>query len=72
MKELQSLNLSKTGVTEKGVAYLKANPKLKNIYLFDSKFDKKQFKTLKSQFPQTVLDTGGYNISDSDSLKFGL
>ena len=72
LKELQSLNLSKTGVTAKGVAYLKGNPKLKNIYLFDSKFDKKQFKTLKSQFPQTVLDTGGYTISEADSLKFGL
>ncbi len=70
LKELQYLNLSNTNITEKGIVFLKENPKLKHIYLFDSKFDKKQFKTIKLQFPEAILDTGGYRISEADSLKF--
>ena len=70
LKELQYLNLSNTNITEKGIVFLKEIPKLKHIYLFDSKFDKKQFKTIKLQFPEAILDTGGYRISEADSLKF--
>ncbi len=72
LKALQILNLSGTDVTEKGVGFLKENQNLKNIYLFGSKFDTKQFKTIKLQFPKTLLDTGGYIISEADSLKFVL
>ncbi len=70
LAELRDINLGGTAVTEKGLLNLKTLGKLKTIFVYNSKFNKKQFKQLKAQFPKTRIDTGGYQISQSDSLKF--
>jgi Leucine-rich repeat (LRR) protein len=70
LAELRVINLGGTAVTEKGLLNLKTLGKLKTIFVYNSKFNKKQFNQLKAQFPKTRIDTGGYQISQSDSLKF--
>jgi ribosomal protein S16/uncharacterized membrane protein len=70
LKNLVTLNISDTKITDKGLGYLKDLQNLKVIYIFNSTIDKKLFKNIKMQFPRTQIDTGGYKISEKDSLKF--
>jgi mono/diheme cytochrome c family protein len=59
---LQYLNLAGTAVTEKGLIQLKALKKLRAVYLFQTQVNKTAYPLLKTNFPHTTIDTGGYNV----------
>lgn len=61
LKNLQSINLSGTAVTANGIAYLRTIKTLREIFLYQTKAAA-QFALLKTSFPKTVIDTGGYNL----------
>lgn len=62
LKNLQVLNLVNTRVTEKGLLNLKDLRQLRAIYLYRTGVDRSQWEELKSAFPQTLLDSGGYQV----------
>ncbi len=59
---LQYLNLVGTKVTPQGVIQLKHLPKLQAIYLYKTFISSSDWPTLKSNFPNVTLDTGGYYV----------
>ncbi len=62
LSQLQSLNLVGTKVTAQGIAALKGLKKLQSLYLYQTEIKGKDWAILKSQFPKTMLDTGGYFV----------
>ncbi len=62
LKNLQYLNLAGTKVTATGVMQLKPLTKLKNIYLYHTNFKNADYGSLKTTFPYTSIDTGGYLV----------
>lgn len=62
LQSLGYLNLVGTGVTEAGLLKLKALPKLKSLYIYQTNVSKAAYAQLKSSFPKTGIDTGGYNV----------
>lgn len=62
LPKLQTLNLVGTAVTANGLMQLKANKQLQSVYIYQSAVDKKEYAALKTAFPQTILDTGGYSV----------
>jgi len=62
LSNLQYLNLVGTKVTGKGVAQLKDLPKLQAIYIYKTFITASEWPTLKSNFPNVTLDTGGYYV----------
>lgn len=73
LTQLESLNLVGTNVTTSGVLQLKNLHKLQSLYLYQTKIDKAAYQTLKTAFPKTALDTGGYVVptfaSDTTEVK---
>jgi mono/diheme cytochrome c family protein len=61
--ELQSLNLVGDSITASGLRQLQGLKKLKSLYLFATQVDKKSWDTLVKEFPQTMLDSGGYSLA---------
>ena len=59
---LQYLNLVATKVTPQGVIQLKHLPKLQAIYLYKTFISSSDWSTLKNNFPNVSLDTGGYYV----------
>jgi len=59
---LQYLNLVGTKVTSQGVIQLKHLSKLQAVYLYKTFISSSQWSTLKSNFPNVTLDTGGYYV----------
>jgi uncharacterized membrane protein/mono/diheme cytochrome c family protein len=59
---LHYINLVHTSVTAKGVGELKSIKRLRNIFLYQSAVDRTDWPALKSLFPKTMLDSGGYVV----------
>ncbi|HMR90718.1 MAG TPA: hypothetical protein PKC69_00320 [Chitinophagaceae bacterium] len=62
LQRLQFLNLSGTRVSAAGLLHLKEIKSLKNIFLYQAKIDSAGWQQLKTAFPDTELDTGGYRL----------
>jgi len=62
LSKLQLLNLVGTRVTATGVLTLSPLKKLQAIYLYQTNVNIEGWKELKSAFPKTQLDTGGYVV----------
>ena len=60
--ELQYLNLVGTKVTGNGIKQLKGLPKLQAIYIYKTFITAAERTTIKSNFPNVTLDTGGYYV----------
>jgi mono/diheme cytochrome c family protein/uncharacterized membrane protein len=73
LTELQYLNLSGTKISAAGLEKLKGLKNLKQIYLYQTDIKGKEWTQLKSNFPNTKIDTGGYIVpilaSDTVELK---
>ena len=59
---LQYLNLVGTKVTKNGIMQLKGLSKLQAIYFYKTFITASEWPTLKSNFPNVTLDTGGYYV----------
>ena len=59
---LQYLNLVGTKVTANGIMQLKGLSKLQAIYIYKTFITTAEWPTLKSNFPNVTLDTGGYYV----------
>ena len=59
---LQYLNIVGTKVTTNGIMQLKGLPKLQAIYIYKTFITASEWSTLKSNFPNVTLDTGGYYV----------
>lgn len=62
LKNLQVLNLVNTPVTENGLLALKDLQKLRAVYLYQTRVDKTRWQELRTAFPKTTLDSGGYIV----------
>ncbi len=62
LKELQNLNLVGTGVTAAGLLSLSKVASLKRIFLYQTKVAKESWAELITAFPNTTLDSGGYQV----------
>ena len=71
---LQQLNLVGTPVSAQAILSLKDIKTLTSIYLYKTGITANDFAKLKSSFPKTVLDTGGYIVPtftrDTAMLKY--
>jgi uncharacterized membrane protein/mono/diheme cytochrome c family protein len=63
LEHLQYLNLVGTTVTASGIQQLKNNKALKEIYLGQTMVKQQDIANLKTQFPLTVFDLGGYRVT---------
>jgi uncharacterized membrane protein/mono/diheme cytochrome c family protein len=74
LNKLVSLNLTNTGITEKGVLALKNLASLNSLFLFNTKIKPSAWKELVASFAKTKLDSGGYMVptlaSDTVMLKY--
>jgi len=62
LDKLQSLSLVGTKVTGQGVIQLKTLTGVQSIYLYKTDVNKNDWAKLKTAFPKTELDTGGYVV----------
>lgn len=62
LKNLAYLNLTGTAVTQQGLLQLKTLPHLHSVYLYRTQVAKNAYAIIKSAFPKTNIDTGGYNV----------
>lgn len=62
LTELRVLNLNNTKITEAGLEQLKPLQKLRTLYLFRTEIDLNKWESIQSLFPNTVLDTGNYQV----------
>jgi hypothetical protein len=62
LRNIQYLNLVGTNVTANGIMQLKGLPKLQAIYIYKTFITTSEWSTLKSNFPNVTLDTGGYYV----------
>lgn len=62
LSSLQYLNLSGTTVNWEGVKKLAALKKLKNLYLYQTAIGKVEAASIRTTFPKTIVDTGGYQV----------
>ena len=59
---LRYLNLTGTAVDAADISRLKGLPKLSVLYLYQTRVGRADWSGLQRDFPQTVLDSGGYAI----------
>lgn len=62
LPNLKYLNLTGDAVGAAQVAVLKGMPKLTEIFLYQTKVARGDWDALRRDFPQTMLDSGGYGI----------
>ena len=62
LKNLAYLNLTGTAVTQQGLLPLKSLTGLRSVYLYRTNVAKNAYALIKSAFPKTTIDTGGYNV----------
>jgi hypothetical protein len=62
LQQLQSLNLVGTHITASGLQALKNLSQLRSVYVYQTKINKEDWTQLKKAFPQTLIDSGGYNV----------
>ncbi len=67
LKNLQSLNVTGTKITSTGLLQLKSLSQLKQVYLYKTAIDRTEWPQIKSAFPNTYLDSGGYTVPTLDS-----
>jgi mono/diheme cytochrome c family protein/uncharacterized membrane protein len=71
---LHYINLVHTSVTAKGVSELHNLKNLRSIYLYQSAVDRMDWPALKTLFPKTLLDSGGYTVptlkTDTTEVKY--
>jgi hypothetical protein len=65
--ELRYLNLTGTAVDAGAVRQLAGLPKLKRVYLYQTKVGREDWAALQAAFPHAVLDSGGYRMPVLDS-----
>lgn len=59
---LKYLNLVDTKVTSQGVLQLTDLKQLQALYLYQTKINNAEWAMLKSRFPKTQIDSGGYSV----------
>ena len=64
---LQYLNLVGTRITAQGLMSLKQLNKLHSIYLYQAAIKKEEWGLLKTIFPKTLIDSGGYTVPTLES-----
>jgi Leucine-rich repeat (LRR) protein len=73
LDSLHYLNLVGTKVTKNGILPLKKLKSLQSLYLYQTDIAREDFKTLKSSFPKTEIDSGNYFVpvlaSDTTEVK---
>jgi uncharacterized membrane protein len=62
LHNLRVLNLVGTGITAHGVVSLDSLKQLQSLYLYRTKVEPKDWRSLKQHFPKTALDSGGYTV----------
>jgi uncharacterized membrane protein len=62
LDKLQSLSVTGTKITGQGIIQLRSIKGLKSIYLYQTDVNKNDWSKLKTVFPNTELDTGGYTV----------
>jgi uncharacterized membrane protein/mono/diheme cytochrome c family protein len=62
ISQLQYLNVSGNRITGAGLQQLKEIKHLRNLYVYNTGVSASDFLSLKKMLPQTVIDTGGYNV----------
>ncbi len=62
LQNLQTLHLVGTKITAQGVMQLQSLKKLQALFLFQSAVGKNDWDKLKTAFPKTMLDSGGYHV----------
>lgn len=71
MDNLQYLNLVGTKVTLNGVLTLKDLKNLQSVYLYQTLIKSSEWMTIKNNFPNTLIDSGGYSVPlfETDTMK---
>lgn len=62
LQQLQSLNLVGTNITAAGLQALKNLKQLRSVYVYQTKINKEDRTQLQKAFPETLIDSGGYNV----------
>ena len=62
LPHLQYLNLVDTKVTAQGILSLKNSKALTSLFLYKTGINTDDYTKLKTVFPQTAIDTGGYTV----------
>lgn len=62
LKNLQYLNLVGTRITLNGLLPLKELKNLQSVYLYQTLIKSSEWPTLKTYFPNTAIDSGGYIV----------
>lgn len=62
LSNLQYLNLVNTKTTAQGMQLLRKNKELINLFVYQTKIDNAGYTHLKTMFPKTMIDTGGYIV----------
>jgi uncharacterized membrane protein/mono/diheme cytochrome c family protein len=62
LHQLRILNLVSTKISVSGIMKLRTLENLKSIYLYETLVNKRDWNSLKSAFPKTSIDTGGYQV----------
>jgi mono/diheme cytochrome c family protein/uncharacterized membrane protein len=70
LENLRHLNLVGTKVTAQGLSQLQSLKKLESLYLYQTATTKPDWDKLKTIFPKTNIDTGGYKLPyiESDTM----
>ncbi len=63
LDSLQTLNLVGTKVSATGIRQLQSLKRLQSLYLYKTNVGKNEWAQLKSGFPKTYLDSGGYTLA---------
>jgi uncharacterized membrane protein/mono/diheme cytochrome c family protein len=73
LNNLQYLNLVGTNVTLNGVLHLRELKNLKSLYLYQTDIKSSDWATIKNNFPDILVDSGGYKVpileSDTTEVK---
>ncbi|MGZ5133754.1 MAG: c-type cytochrome domain-containing protein [Flavitalea sp.] len=71
MNNIQYLNLVGTNVTSQGVLTLKELKNLQSLYLYHTRIKSSEWPALKNNFPNTIIDSGGYTVPffDGDTVE---
>lgn len=70
LQQLQVLNLGGTKITARGLLQLKDLKLLHSVYLYHTAVGAADWSSLKTAFPKTTLDSGGYQVPlfDTDTM----
>lgn len=73
LTNLVFLNLKGTAVTARGIESLKTLPRLRHLFLYQTKISREDQAAIKSWFPHTIVDFGDYEVptlaSDTQEVK---